>query len=71
MRTKNGFCCLLASNWATGSQYELLGLVSKGWECTSRGYPSIYTKISAIYPWLMEIIKDASTQESWAQFTKK
>ena len=48
----------IVSNERTGSHYELLGLVSWGKGCGRAGYPGVYTKISAIYDWLMDILEE-------------
>jgi secreted trypsin-like serine protease len=48
----------VASKERTGTHYELLGVVSWGKGCGRVGFPGIYTKISAIYEWLTEILNE-------------
>jgi Trypsin len=39
-----------------GAHYELLGLVSWGQGCGRAGFPGVYTNISAIYDWLLDVL---------------
>jgi hypothetical protein len=47
---------LIVSKERTGVHYELLGLVSWGKGCGRAGFPGVYTKITAIYDWLLDIL---------------
>jgi secreted trypsin-like serine protease len=47
---------LKVSKERTGAHYELLGLVSWGKGCGRAGFPGVYTNISAIYDWLLDVL---------------
>lgn len=43
-----------------GSYYyfNLLGIVSYGYECARPGFPGIYTRVTAFIPWIMQHVND-------------
>ncbi len=52
------WCGGIVSMARTGSHHELLGVVSWGKGCGLAGFPGVYTKITAIHPWLMKILSE-------------
>ena len=56
--SEHNLICLTVSvsTARNGVNHELLGLVSYGKGCGRSGYPGVYTKITAIYPWLKEVV---------------
>jgi hypothetical protein len=58
MLTWNGWRGNAVSKERTGSNFELLGVVSYGHGCGRAGIPGVYTKITAIHPWLVGILRE-------------
>lgn len=38
--------------------FNLIGLVSYGYECARPGFPGVYTKITAFIPWIQSHLND-------------